>query len=86
MMDNIYITYCSALQISGRQPVNYGTGARRTAGAAAAFLSDIIEVNVYSFPPFVSKGCLFLEVSSASCVSQQIPYFAQVMFIILRSR
>lgn len=53
MMDNIYITYCSALQISGRQPVNYGTGARRTAGAAAAFLSDIIEVNVYSFPPFL---------------------------------
>lgn len=53
MMDNIYITYRSALQIPGCSPVSSGTDALQDNRADAGSLSRIIEVNVNHGPHFL---------------------------------
>lgn len=86
MMDNIYITYRSALQIPGCSPVSSGTDPLQDDCAAAGSLSRVIEVNVNHALTFWFPGLFIFEefnsprsfFSSIGCISERGPYFTQV--------
>lgn len=85
-MYNIYIIYCSSLQIQAARLSALAQIFCRTACAAAQSLSRIIEVNVSNFPCFLFPRIGFFEglnsaksfFSGISCISEAVPYFAQV--------